>query len=302
MNLTIVTVVFGNPQVLAETFSTWASAMRNCPDRTELVVVDNAPTAETESVVSTTFKEFDGLVKYIRSPENIGFAAGCNLGAEESETENIFFLNPDVFLPQDCLNQISKHLRSEFTGVTAISLTTHGRKHVGVRLNRLGWISDDFRSSGSYSLGPSGGAMLVTKHVFNHAGGFPEHYFAWGEDSALALQLKALGFRTRRLMLDLPHVGGHSVSNQEVMRLKARLLIRNRILTFRFQYSFLVKLVFFFPFSVLTLMNGILFKTQSKTSRAYAQGVFEGLSSPEIELFKQPTKRVKLRHLSVAKH
>jgi hypothetical protein len=58
---------------------------------TEVVVVDNASTDGSEKAAANSKN-----VLLVRSEKNIGFAAGCNLGAETAGGDHILFLNPDT--------------------------------------------------------------------------------------------------------------------------------------------------------------------------------------------------------------
>jgi hypothetical protein len=58
---------------------------------TEIVVVDNASTDGSEKAAAGRKS-----VLLVRCENNIGFAAGCNLGADTTNGDNILFLNPDT--------------------------------------------------------------------------------------------------------------------------------------------------------------------------------------------------------------
>ncbi|MGQ9581774.1 MAG: glycosyltransferase family 2 protein [Armatimonadota bacterium] len=61
----------------------------------EVNVVDNA---STDGSVDMVRSEFDGLVKLITIPRNIGFAAAQNISIRESAGRYVFLLNPDAKL------------------------------------------------------------------------------------------------------------------------------------------------------------------------------------------------------------
>src|SRR3989344_503775 len=57
----------------------------------EIIVVDN----EEVRVIEKDLKKQFPRIKYIKSPGNIGFGGGNNLGVSIAKGEYLFFLNPD---------------------------------------------------------------------------------------------------------------------------------------------------------------------------------------------------------------
>src|SRR6476469_5529691 len=58
----------------------------------EVKIVDNASKDD-----SLRYVPADGRFEIVRAGANIGFAAGCNLGARNCEAPLLIFLNPDAF-------------------------------------------------------------------------------------------------------------------------------------------------------------------------------------------------------------
>lgn len=63
-------------------------------DRWQVIVVDNASSDGSADAVKKRFPE----VEVIESKENLGFAAGNNLGVERAKAPVILFLNPDTVI------------------------------------------------------------------------------------------------------------------------------------------------------------------------------------------------------------
>ena len=78
----------------------------------ELIVVDNASTdvslAQLEAVIPG-----DRMFQIIRNRENIGFAAGCNIGIKAATKPYLLFLNPDCVLGVASLQRMVAALRSD---------------------------------------------------------------------------------------------------------------------------------------------------------------------------------------------
>ncbi|MGH9517143.1 MAG: glycosyltransferase family 2 protein [Terriglobales bacterium] len=78
------------------------------PERSEIIVVDNASSDGTAAMVRANFPS----VKLIESDVNLGFARGNNLGLEAATGEYIFLINPDVVVGSDTFAKMLDHLRS----------------------------------------------------------------------------------------------------------------------------------------------------------------------------------------------
>src|ERR1700730_11087500 len=70
--------------------------------RTHIIVIDNGSTVDPREELRRDFPEVD----YVRLETNIGFAAGCNLGAKRAlhlGAEFVLFLNNDTIAESDFL-------------------------------------------------------------------------------------------------------------------------------------------------------------------------------------------------------
>ena len=103
--VTVVIVNYNAGAVLAECLSSVLS------EAAEVVVVDNASDPRTFEPVVARF-EADQRVRVIRSPENRGFAAGCNAGVKAATQPFIFFLNPDCFVAAGSIHRLVAALES----------------------------------------------------------------------------------------------------------------------------------------------------------------------------------------------
>src|SRR5919205_1816956 len=68
------------------------SLRRSLPADCDLVIVDNASVEGNADAIAERFPD----VKLIRSPVNLGFAGGCNLGARHTRSRSLVFVNPDT--------------------------------------------------------------------------------------------------------------------------------------------------------------------------------------------------------------
>ncbi|HLG25349.1 MAG TPA: glycosyltransferase, partial [Candidatus Gracilibacteria bacterium] len=75
----------------------------------EIIVVDNASRDE-ESLMFLEKAHTDKRITLIKSPRNVGFGQGNNLGAKIAQGEYIFLHNPDVTVKEDSLKKMVEYL------------------------------------------------------------------------------------------------------------------------------------------------------------------------------------------------
>lgn len=101
---------------------------------TRVILVDNASTDGSCERVARDFGQHPRLT-IIRSDVNLGFAAGCNIGAAATESEFVLFLNPDCELQDGAVRELVDALESHAGAGMAggLLLDEHGREQGGAR-------------------------------------------------------------------------------------------------------------------------------------------------------------------------
>ncbi len=181
-----------------------------------IVVVDNASRSDQVALLDS----LPPRVTVIRSPNNTGFAVGCNLGAKRGDAPAILFLNPDTHVLADTLPPLVQGLRAHHgrallgprqfvdAACTLSFAPLHGTSLMGEVMNTLwgrGFAPDrscrDLRERAALwrSTTPqaaralSGGALLIGRPAHAELGGFDERFFLYVEDTDLCLRARARG-------------------------------------------------------------------------------------------------------------
>ncbi|MDR3435683.1 glycosyltransferase [Telmatospirillum sp.] len=193
-----------------------------------LVVVDNNSTDGSMDALGTA------PVTAIRLPANVGFAAGCNIGARGSDADYLLFLNPDVRLDRDSLAgavafmEAPEHRDVAVSGIRlrdpagitqrcCARFPTPGRiLGWSIGLDRLlptivlphfldNWDHQDTRDVPQVM----GAFLLIRRTVFERLGGFDERFFVYYEDVDLCLRATQDGGRcVHNASVSAVHVGG----------------------------------------------------------------------------------------------
>ncbi|HKS15674.1 MAG TPA: glycosyltransferase family 2 protein, partial [Planctomycetota bacterium] len=173
-----------------------------------VVVVDNASPDGTADLVAREHP----WVELVRSPENLGYGRGCNLGFTRVRTPFVLFLNADVVIEPRELRELLKFQRSRpRIGMTAPAtriLRTDDFQFVGDAVTPWSLLATAAglhgRPSNKRTLRAGeapfrtdwlcGAIMLVSSEAFRAVGGFDPRFFLYFEETDLCRRLHAGGW------------------------------------------------------------------------------------------------------------
>ncbi len=187
-----VIVSYADPQAAARAVQ---SVRAQSVDVSEIVVVNNRA---NESVV-----EAGNDVTLIEPATNLGYAGGANLGALGSDSDWLFFLNPDAVAAEDCLSSLLDAAGDADVGaVGAQVLLPDGRVNAGDNPLHISGLSWSGRYGEAHEAGPprdvavvSGAAVLVRTAAWEALGGLAEEFFLYYDDVDFAVRLQIAGWR-----------------------------------------------------------------------------------------------------------
>lgn len=216
---------------------------------TEVIVVDNASQDETVRIV----RQFNGM-QLIANHDNLGFAAGVNVGARDANGEWLLVLNPDCVLDENAFVALNafvrspvanRHLPIAIIGLQLLnpdgSLQPSGRRFPTAwefALATLGfrrWMDARWFTGRNFSQVQevdevSGAAFAVRREAFEQVGGMDDSFFLFFEDLDLCRRIKAAGWRIVYLPdAKVKHAWGASVKQAPV---SARLAQQHSALRF----------------------------------------------------------------------
>lgn len=234
----------------------------------EVIIVDN------NSVEDPTqeFKEIYPSAQIIRSPRNLGFTGGNNVGMKLSKGEYVFIVNNDTEVTEDIFERmlegfsVDEHIgvvspkiryfdqpdRIQFAGFTPINPFTGRNSGIG-HLE----VDEGQHDEGRFSPYAHGAAMLVKREVIDNVGIFPEHFFIYYEELDWSSQITRGGYKIYYQPTALIF-HKESVTMGRESAIKAFYHNRNRILFMRRNFSCFNLLCFYLFFSLLTMPKTFL--------------------------------------------
>lgn len=88
--LSVIILAWNGEKLIEKNLDTLLAGLNT--EKYEIIVVDNGSTDKTSEIL----KKYENRIKLIKNKENLGFAAGNNIGIKEAQGEYILLLNQDV--------------------------------------------------------------------------------------------------------------------------------------------------------------------------------------------------------------
>ncbi|MFU8773934.1 MAG: glycosyltransferase family 2 protein [Anaerolineales bacterium] len=290
-------IVIVNWNLKEDTLACVHSLIKSGAETDHIIVVDNA---STDGSVQALRKTFGSSLPIIEAGENLGFAAGNNLGIQEaidSGADWILLLNNDTVVAIDTLSELKKVIQKnpDFSIVAPIIYYYDHPKiiwYLGDYLIRGTLITTNpHRGKKDTNNFPSfmpvdfvsGCGMMVKKEVFEEIGFFDPALFMYAEEVDFCWRARQAGYRlacaTRAKVWHRI-----SISAQKDQKSARYLRIRNQTRFYRkYSRGYQIPLMFIFSLSrsVFLVIRDIL-RRQAHLAPPSVRGWFEGWFKPDI--------------------
>ena len=228
MLLSIITLNYKKPHLTVACLESLYAQLREEFEKgeVELIIVDNASGDDSVDVLKQAIHSmgsprrqgFEGHagkknnhVRIIANSENLGFGAGCNLGAESAKGKYLLFLNNDTVVKDKGFLSMAEYIEEHpevailggqlhnsditlqasagtfYTPLNA-SLLLLGMQKFGLldrnprRISQVDWVK--------------GALFMIQSDVFKKLQGFDENIFMYTEDMELCYRAKLAGYKT----------------------------------------------------------------------------------------------------------
>lgn len=155
----------------------------------ELILVDSASADGTVARARELFP----ASRVLRQPTNVGFSAGCNIGARAAETNWIWLLNDDIVATSEALTNVWQRRRSDAVVMPLIrGVDGHLQNVTALRWERLALRVTHGTRPEAFAAFPLGCCFLLSRDLYLDVGGMDERLSpAYLEDTALGVRLWA---------------------------------------------------------------------------------------------------------------
>jgi GT2 family glycosyltransferase len=209
----------------------------------EVIFVDNGSVDGSAQFIKRMF-EPDARVKVVELQKNYGYALGNNIGASIAKGKYIAFINNDVIVTSNWLNELINALEKDTTigavqgkilraGSNQIDSTGMFIDYFGNVIKRAGkepdspefnYVSEIFSVSGS--------CFVVRKDAYREVGEFNKNYFLMFEEIDLSWRLQLAGYRIVYIPTSIVHHMVGTTTKEIQKRLIRFHETKNKLMTF----------------------------------------------------------------------
>lgn len=224
-NLSVIIVSWNTRELLSDCLK---SLVPECPERTEIFVVDNASADGTVQLLRAQFP----AVRVLANASNVGFAAANNQALRQAQGEFVLLLNPDTLVKRGAIHALVQFMRAQPRAGAAAPrlLNSDGSLQISCepaptlfsefwRLFHL----DRFQRRASYAPArwqseepqqvevARGACLIVRRALFEQLGWFDEQFYIYSEEVDLCQRLREAGYEIYWLRrAQVVHFGGSS--------------------------------------------------------------------------------------------
>lgn len=207
----------------------------------KVVVVDNDSKDNSLELVKDLNYE---KLEIIKNKDNLGFGKACNIGAKDSLSDFILFLNPDAFVYEDTFHKLFDYIeKNDNSDVVVYGVQLIGDdgkvqrtcarfpklRNFLVRVMGLNKINsnyfktyhmEEWNHNKTKEINHVIGAFYVIKReIFNSINGFDERYFVYFEDLDLSKRVHDSGYKTMYISeIQAYHKGGGTSEQVKALR------------------------------------------------------------------------------------
>lgn len=212
MDLSIVIVNYNTFELTRDTIN--SILKYSYPFSYEIIVVDNASGDDSLDKLTELFKD---KVKFIKSAENNGFAAGNNLALKDVSSKFVLLLNSDTIVWEDTLENIYSYmLENKDVGACGCQVLLEDNTldkackrsfpnvknsffrlfHIPTKSSGNDYNLDNLDDDGVYEIDCLTGAFIFMRsEVLSQIGLLDETFFMYGEDIDLCYRIKKAGWK-----------------------------------------------------------------------------------------------------------
>ena len=266
---TIIIPHYNGKDILYRCLSSIKKSTKHNP---EIIIVDNASTDNSISYIERKFSD----VTIIKSDKNLGYAGGCNLGAEKAKNNYIIFLNNDTVVDPGWDEILIKNLKDKTISSVQPKIKNLSNNNQFDYAGASGGFIDVFcypfcrgrifstteQDNSQYNstepiFWASGAAFATKRDIFIKSGMFDTKLFAHMEEIDYHWRCQMMGYKVIVCPdSNIYHEGGATLSYKSYK--KAYLNHRNSLIIFLANHKLHTALILLIPRIILQIGSIIL--------------------------------------------
>lgn len=174
----------------------------------EVVIINNVQNNIMSDLLADRIFAFS--LKFIQSPQNIGFGRAMNLAASHAVGEHFLITNPDIIIDDEGFVQKLAIEVDKYPNYGAMTCQLLNAKNEdksefsGFEFNHQLGLPEGTRWL-------SGAFLFFRRDIYHRLGGFDEDFFMYCEDEDICLRVQRLGLKLEKInSLYVYHIGGAS--------------------------------------------------------------------------------------------
>lgn len=188
-------------------------------DRLEVIMVDNSSTDGSAEICQKEMATWPNGI-FLPTGGNYGYGGGCNRGAAIARGKYLFFLNPDVWLEPNCLEELVKNTEGSEYNVTSALMLDYDSNNVQLE----GGNGFDIFSGltvprpGEKLVEPFAAAafFFIQRDLYLKLGGLDEEFFLFAEEIDLSWRVWLAGEKILLIRAAQLHHQGASSGDRAV--------------------------------------------------------------------------------------
>jgi N-acetylglucosaminyl-diphospho-decaprenol L-rhamnosyltransferase len=158
-------------------------------DRTEVIMVDNTSGDGSAEICENEMATWPNGV-FLQTGGNYGFGGGSNRGAKIARGKYLFFLNPDVWMEPNCLEELVKNAEANKVKVAGPLVLDYDSDNVQVMgasgFDLFGGMIPARPGKNCDRLFAIGTFFFIERELFQRLAGFDEELFLYNEETDLS--------------------------------------------------------------------------------------------------------------------
>lgn len=247
----------------AEVATSVNSLLSHRPAAAEIVVVGNGTPVDSSG--------FDGEVRILDLPENVGIPAGRNAGALATSGDIIAFLDDDAVAPTTDTTAEIQRLFDQSPTLAVVAFRIVDPDTGAAQQSHVPTVGGLKAAEARLVTTFLGGAVAIRRRAYFEAGGLPDRFFYAHEETDLSWQLLDRGWDIRYS----PEVTvTHPTTTPRRHEMAARLTARNRVWLARRNLPWPLALTYVAVWVTITAVR------KSFPVRPFVEGLREGVNEP----------------------